>query len=747
MWVYHADSRRAILFGDWSLSNSIGFNIELYTGHGVRFYWNGSPDYNTTLNVGASTWNHIAITYDGTKLRSYLNGSLTATRDGALAARSKTAGEFRLGRDNRTTDTALNGYLNDVRIYDHCLSAAEVHEISQGLVLHYKLDGGINGNENFILASHKITSGGDASGITRTYMADDSLKVVAASGNSNWCSIGFAKNSNDNVGAKLAVGDTYTISCDVKVENGTTLPNVFINSGNSYKRLQGTIIQNQWIRAYYTSTWADPGTGYGNISLHLGFSGIAGTYYFKNFKLEKSSFPTVWSPAPADGGVNLTQIQDSSGYGHNGTITGTPALNSNTPRYSSCINLTSGQKISVTGLLTSSDPIWTANFWVKMYSNTYTAWADVITFKGNKPIRVEVSNSNGKNLAWYNYPLGTSNGIPISNINYDEWNMITMVWNGTSILSYFNGVLKYTATISGTAWTPNGEMTIGDTGMYMYMSDVRIYCTALSADDILSLYHTAAKVDNLGGLHTFEAIENLPNIIFKIDSARGAKVFQDGLSRYTQANCQVTLTDNGYRIYRPPNYNPTDNGNTMWGGLKLVNQTSDTVSPYNAARDNPWGLQKTHTYLLAFYAKGQSNNSTSFGFTNNMGWGVGGVSPNPTVLINSGIPTNFQGEKDCFCIFTINDNIIKTSNDARAGYDGSSQYLSYRHFTFGWGYTNTGTLGTDVYLTNFRLYDITNIVGKIKKNGQADFADFVEHNGIAKIEKNAEFLTNILIER
>jgi len=105
------------------------------------------------------------------------------------------------------------------------------------LVLHYKLDGGINGNENFILASHKITSGGDASGITRTYMADDSLKVVAASGNSNWCSIGFAKNSNDNVGAKLAVGDTYTISCDVKVENGTTLPTVFINSGNSYKRL------------------------------------------------------------------------------------------------------------------------------------------------------------------------------------------------------------------------------------------------------------------------------------------------------------------------------------------------------------------------------------------------------------------------------------------------------------------------------------------------------------------------------
>ena len=36
--------------------------------------------------------------------------------------------------------TYLNGFLNDVRIYDHCLSDKEVEEISKGLVLHYKLD-------------------------------------------------------------------------------------------------------------------------------------------------------------------------------------------------------------------------------------------------------------------------------------------------------------------------------------------------------------------------------------------------------------------------------------------------------------------------------------------------------------------------------------------------------------------------------------------------------------------------------
>ena len=93
---------------------------------------------------------------------------------------------------------------------------------------------------------------------------------------------------------------------------------------------------------------------------------------------------------------------------------------------------------------------------------------------------------------------------------------------------------------------------------------------------------------------------------------------------------------------------------------------------------------------------------------------------------------------ECYYIFTINDAIIKTSNDARAGYDGSSNYLSYRHFCLNWTYANTGTLGTDIYLTNFRMYDITSYMAKFNKNGQANFIDFIEQLDICKIRKNSE---------
>ena len=132
-WVYHADATRGIIFGDYNLSGSIGFNVELTTSHGVRFYWNGSPDknFNSTSYVAASGWTHITITYNGTVLEIYKDGTKSTDKwSGTLATKNKTSGVYYLGRDSRTGTTVLNGKLNDFRLYDHCLSAAEVHEIS-----------------------------------------------------------------------------------------------------------------------------------------------------------------------------------------------------------------------------------------------------------------------------------------------------------------------------------------------------------------------------------------------------------------------------------------------------------------------------------------------------------------------------------------------------------------------------------------------------------------------------------------
>jgi hypothetical protein len=53
-WIYHNDSTRGILFGDFGLSGNIKFNIELSTAHHVRFYWDNAPDknFNADSSVG-----------------------------------------------------------------------------------------------------------------------------------------------------------------------------------------------------------------------------------------------------------------------------------------------------------------------------------------------------------------------------------------------------------------------------------------------------------------------------------------------------------------------------------------------------------------------------------------------------------------------------------------------------------------------------------------------------------------------
>jgi len=85
-------------------------------------------------------WTHVAVTKTTSNIKVYINGVFIEEREGALSARPSTAA-IRIGDDYRGgTSVSYMGYINDVRIYDHCLSAREVHEISKALFLHYKLD-------------------------------------------------------------------------------------------------------------------------------------------------------------------------------------------------------------------------------------------------------------------------------------------------------------------------------------------------------------------------------------------------------------------------------------------------------------------------------------------------------------------------------------------------------------------------------------------------------------------------------
>ncbi|MBI2928257.1 MAG: LamG domain-containing protein [Verrucomicrobia bacterium] len=106
--------------------------------------------------VPRSLWAHLASTWDGATIRHYLNGVLlpqTATFGGLIHV---AGGDLVIGANVPYRTTAFKGALDDVRLYDHALSASEVRALvgaTRQLVGHWSFNEG-NG-----------TSIGDSSGV------------------------------------------------------------------------------------------------------------------------------------------------------------------------------------------------------------------------------------------------------------------------------------------------------------------------------------------------------------------------------------------------------------------------------------------------------------------------------------------------------------------------------------------------------------------------------------------------------
>jgi hypothetical protein len=74
--------------------------------------------------IEANVWTHLAFTYDGAHMRLYVNGELVATKtqsSGPLAA----GGSLRIGCSG-IWEEGFDGRIDEVRIYDRALGAAEV---------------------------------------------------------------------------------------------------------------------------------------------------------------------------------------------------------------------------------------------------------------------------------------------------------------------------------------------------------------------------------------------------------------------------------------------------------------------------------------------------------------------------------------------------------------------------------------------------------------------------------------------
>ena len=105
-------------------------------------YTDGSREWSDrkgTTTLSANVWYHVAVTFDKTanRISLYLNGvreyTGTLSKTVKFSAFSLTVNRWSVNY----TDYMSTGYYNDIRLYNHALSAKEVKEIAKGLILHY----------------------------------------------------------------------------------------------------------------------------------------------------------------------------------------------------------------------------------------------------------------------------------------------------------------------------------------------------------------------------------------------------------------------------------------------------------------------------------------------------------------------------------------------------------------------------------------------------------------------------------
>lgn len=515
VWLKPTDNTRSIIFSEYSASGSSGVAFELLANRVIRVYWNGSPDWNFGISIDKDEWSHVAITKKNNTIKVYVNGQYRTEKTGTLSARPSTAC-IRLGDDYRGgTNVSYMGYMNDARIYDHCLSTAEVKEIAQGLVLHYKLDGG----------SQEIITNVPS---TNVYNYPTFNTSAAGGGWNHWGPSGHSGTYGQNNDKQYIFNKNNSYSHWITENTGTGKYYLLYQSPafeGGYRSLQAIIKEENSLPITESICWPDwnarnggaPNNKWTSIkSLGDGFyycccegisqdgsNDLVGIDVMPGYKIYVSECYLENNTETCSPILTYSSniIQDSSGYGHNGTIVGTSTSDTSTPRYNNSLSMnnTGTSNHIETDAFTLPDVI-SVSFWAKANKSTnQVLFADPLN-------NIEFGFLNS--LAY----VKATNAVGWTTTNFinNEWNHIIVEKNGSTFYLYINGTLE-TQNGASNYYTHNGtklwllnRSANNNYAANASISDFRIYCTPLLDTDIKLLYNMGMRVDNLGGVHTFE---------------------------------------------------------------------------------------------------------------------------------------------------------------------------------------------------------------------------------------------------
>lgn len=397
-----------------------GYIIGQYRDHFDSYFTGGGGDVNSP-SVDLTKWNHCVVTCTKNGLMTiYVNGEKGSSTQ---ISKYPTAGSTYLGRRTAGgSNEDIDMYINDLRLYDHCLSDAEIKQLSQGLIVHYNMESKY-GNENLLIGAqmnkdypNKNWTRYGLNNVSKNEYINGAKHIkTPSSGHITNNGEGFSWTDINT--SPLEVGKTYTFSIDIMGTISSESYGGYL--AYMYNSTESAAIYEKIIHKTYFKDTLSP-TCYQRYAMTFTVTnaikykfacqlllGYGADIYYKNVKLEVGENKNpVWTPNPADEtyvdfGYDKNKVYDISGFGNDGMATNlTYSTNNKIGLASTVFDGKTSKIITETGSFK-----WfqfdecTIAAWMKPYNtpDTYTGGIGV-TYDGNT-----LKDDNGRTFSINNH--------------------------------------------------------------------------------------------------------------------------------------------------------------------------------------------------------------------------------------------------------------------------------------------------------------------------------------------------------
>jgi len=441
-------------------------------------------------------WSHVAATYDGAKMSIYINGVLAAQQNSTGAIRT-TTNPLQLGAKNGSTTAGdyFDGTLDDVRVYDRSLAAAEVAALVNGQPpVNVAPTVNAGADQSITLPNSSVNLAG--------IVTDDNLPNPPASTTKAWTAQSVPAGGTVVFGTPAAASTTATFNIA-----GTYILRLTASDGalSSFDDVKVTVA---------------PAPGGGDPTLVTWL------------KLDDASGPSA---------------ADASGYGHSGALTNGPTWTTG--------QLAGGLKFDGTNdYLQIANP--TAAELNPTSAISLAAWINPSSWGSNRRIIQKGATDNQYRLTAENGVLkfhiaGLSAAtLTVALPAVGKWTHVAATYDGAKMSIYVNGVLAAQQNSTGVIKVTADELAIGRkpgstlAGNYFagVMDDVRIYSRAITASEVADLAKvgTPTLTDALNHALVFAQAQLKQTMT---DLANNTSKFVNRTSKSTGLWVQVGATD------------------------------------------------------------------------------------------------------------------------------------------------------------------------------------------------------------